>query len=159
MSVPMNMLHAATEAVQSTALASRIICFLAFTADLFHGPRDTYRIGGLVGHKTVGDVIDELSDAHSKLNGPDPSNPDNKDLRRLVQEITELSSRLSNIISEFEEAEPKGREATWPGFLEAGKTIHRDEQVLQLENDLHGYQDRIIAMLTSFVRYLAIQSA
>ncbi|KAM6530007.1 hypothetical protein FALCPG4_008130 [Fusarium falciforme] len=152
MSIPMNTLHVATEAVQATALASRIICFLAFTSDLFHGPRDTYQIGGLVGHKTVGDVIGELSDAHNKLNGSSSSSPDNKDLRRLGREITELSRRLSNIITEFKEAELKGREAAWPGLLEAGKTIRRDEEALQLENDLHGYQGHIIATLTSFVR-------
>ncbi|KAL6362707.1 hypothetical protein LRP88_04010 [Fusarium phalaenopsidis] len=152
MCIPMNTLHVATEAVQATALTSRIICFLAFAADLSHGPRDTYQIGGLVGHKTVGDVIGELSDAHNKLNGFSPSNPGNKDLRRLGREITELSRRLSNIITEFKEAELKGREAAWPGLLEAGETIRRDEEVLQLENDLHGYQDHIIATLTTFVR-------
>ncbi|EEU43721.1 uncharacterized protein NECHADRAFT_82792 [Fusarium vanettenii 77-13-4] len=152
MSVPMNAFRVATDAVQATALTSRIICFLAFATGLFHGPRDTYQIGGLVGHKTVGDIIDELSDAHIKLNGLSRSNSDNEDLHRLVREITELSSRLSNIIAEFKEAELNSQEAIWPGFLEARKAIHRDEQVLQFENDLHGYQDRIIAMLTSFVR-------
>lgn len=156
MPVPMDAFRIATDAVQATTLASRIICFLAFTADLFHGPRNTYQIGGLVGHKTVGDVIGELSDAHNKLNDPSSSNPDNKDLRRLVREITELSSRLSNIIAKFKEAEPKGREATWLGFVEAGKRIRRDEEVLQLKEDLQDYQDRIIATLTSLVRYPAI---
>ncbi|KAH7268427.1 hypothetical protein B0J15DRAFT_486684 [Fusarium solani] len=152
MSIPMNTLRVATEAVQATALASRIISVLAFTADLFHGPRDTYQIGGLVGHKTVGDVMGELSEAHNKLNGPSPSNSDNEDLRRLVREITELSSLLSEVITEFGDAEPKGREAAWPGFLEAGKRIRRDEEALQLKDALQDYQDRIIAMLTSFVR-------
>jgi hypothetical protein len=155
----MNTLRVATEAVQATALASRIISVLAFTADLFHGPRDTYQIGGLVGHKTVGDVMGELSKAHNKLNGPSPSNSDNEDLRRLVREITELSSLLSEVITEFGDAEPKGREAIWPGFLEAGKGIRGDEEALQLKDALQDYQDRIIAMLTSFVRYLAIESA
>lgn len=155
----MNTFRVATDAVQATALTSRIICFLAFTADLFHGPRDTYQIGGLVGHKTVGNVIGELSDAHSKLNDPSPSNPLNNDLHKLVRGITELSSRLSNIITEFKEAEPKGQEATWLGFLEAGKRIRRDDEVLQLKDALQSYQDRIIVMLASLVRYLAIESS
>ncbi|KAI8716597.1 hypothetical protein NCS52_00953800 [Fusarium sp. LHS14.1] len=148
----MNTFRVATDAVQATALASRITCFLAFTADLFHGPRDTYQIGGLVGHKTVGDVIGELSDAHNKVNGPSLLSPENKDLGSLLKEITELSRHLSNIITEFEEAEPKGREVTWLGLLEAGKATHRNEQVLKLENDLQDYQDRIAVMLTSLVR-------
>ncbi|KAL2678962.1 hypothetical protein Neosp_009716 [[Neocosmospora] mangrovei] len=152
MSGPMNTFRVATEAVQTTAQASRIICFLAFTADLFHGPQETYKIGGLMGHKTVGDVIGELSDAHNKLNDHSCSNPDNKDLRRLVREITELSSRLSNIIAELKEAELKGREATWLGCVEAGRTIGYNKEMLQLKHDLQDYQDRILMMLTSLVR-------
>ncbi|RMJ07286.1 hypothetical protein CDV36_013110 [Fusarium kuroshium] len=148
----MSTLRVATEAVQATALASRIICFLAFTADLFHGAQETYQIGGLVDRKTVGDAIGDLSDAHNNLKGCNTSNPDNKDLRRLVREIAELSSRLLNIITEFEEAEAKGREATWPGLLVVGQSLCREKEVLQLKDDIQCYQDRVIAMLTSFVR-------
>lgn len=158
MSAPTNPLRVAKEAVQATALVSRIICFLAFTADLFHGPRETYQIGGLIDRKTVGDTIGELSNAHNNLKGCKPSNTDNKDLRRLVRDLTELSSRLSNIITEFEEAEAKGREVTWLGLMVAGKSLCRDKEVLQLQHDIQGYQDRIFEMLTSFVRYLAIRS-
>ncbi|KAM0421215.1 hypothetical protein ACHAPT_010935 [Fusarium lateritium] len=152
MSIPMNTLRSATEAVQATALASRIICFLASTTNLLHGPRETYQIGGLLSYQTVGDAIDELSEAHSKFNGPCIGSSRNDDLRRLARNVTELSSRLSKIIAEFERAEPEGQEATWPGLFDAGRTILRDQEAQDLSNDLQNCQDRITTLMTSVVR-------
>jgi hypothetical protein len=134
-------------------LASNILSFIDFSAQLINGAREIYdsTTGATEDNKSREAIVSEMKKFSSKLLPPDDSqlSGDEKALCRLAAECNILSGQILDLLGKIKPKDPKSRSQS---FWAALKNKVHEKEKLELEKRLENCRGQLELQLNYWMR-------